>query len=258
MPWYYIFMEIKEIKDELYRLAGAEKATGTAADGDKSQYADFSKTLNPTSLPMLGVRLPELRKLAKRIAKDDYKKFLGQNPMDSFEMETLQAMVIGYAKDDLSEILACAADFIPKIHDWSVNDSFCQTFKICEKAQNQKDCWDFFMKYANSKREFEVRVVAVMLMSHYLNDEYIDRVIQVLNNVYTGDTPDKSDYYYAKMGVAWAVATVAAKYPEKCLVYMKSSENHLDGWTYNKSIQKMCESFRVSEELKEEMKKLRK
>jgi len=92
---------------------------------------------------MLGVRLPELRKLAKKIAKDDYKKFLGQNPMDSFEMETLQAMVIGYAKDDLSEILACADDFIPKIHDWSVNDSFCQTFKICENLKTRKSAGIF-------------------------------------------------------------------------------------------------------------------
>lgn len=251
-------MEIKEIKDELYRLAGAEKAAASSVSSDKSQYADFSKALNPTSLPMLGVRLPELRKLAKKIAKDDYKKFLGQNPMDSFEMETLQAMVIGYAKDDLSSILSCAAAFIPKIHDWSVNDSFCQTFKICEKHQNQKICWDFFMKYAQSHREFEVRVVAVMLMSHYLNDDYIDRVIQVLDSLYTGERPDKSDYYYAKMGVAWAVATLAAKFPQKCLSYMKSKDNHLDGWTYNKAIQKMCESFRVSEEIKEKMKRLRK
>ena len=253
-----IKMEIKEIKDELYRLAGAEKAAASSASGDKSQYADFSKALNPTSLPMLGVRLPELRKLAKKIAKDDYKSFLGQNPMDSFEMETLQAMVIGYAKDDLSSILSCAATFIPKIHDWSVNDSFCQTFKICEKPANQKICWDFFMKYAQSHREFEVRVVAVMLMSHYLNDNYIDDVIQVLDSLYTGKRPDKSDFYYAKMGVAWAVATIAAKYPEKCLSYMKSKDNHLDTWTYNKAIQKMCESFRVSEEMKEKMKSLRK
>lgn len=251
-------MEIKEIKDELYKLAGTEKAAAKSDDGSSSQYADFSKALNPTSLPMLGVRLPELRKLAKKIAKDDYKKFLGQNPMDSFEMETLQAMVIGYAKDDLKEILACAADFIPKIHDWSVNDSFCQTFKICEKPQNQKICWDFFMKYAQSHREFEVRVVAVMLMSHYLNDDYIDDVIQVLDSLYTGERPDKSDYYYAKMGVAWAVATLAAKFPQKCLSYMKSPQNHLDGWTYNKAIQKMCESFRVREEIKEMMKSLRK
>ena len=114
------------------------------------------------------------------------------------------------------------------------------------------------MKYAQSHSEFEVRVVAVMLMSHYLNDDYIDDVIQVLNNVYTGDSPEKSNYYYAKMGVAWAVATLAAKFPQKCLAYMQSPQNHLDSWTYNKAIQKMCESFRVSEEIKEKMKALRK
>lgn len=251
-------MKIEDIKKKLSVLAGAEKAAASSANGNKSQYADFSKALNPTSLPMLGVRLPDLRKLAKEIAKNDYKEFLEENPMDSFEMETLQAMVIGYAKDDLSSILACAADFIPKIHDWSVNDSFCQTFKICEKPACQKECWEFFMKYADSQREFEVRVVAVMLMSHYLIDDYIDRVIQVLDSLYTGKSPDKSDFYYAKMGVAWAVATIAAKYPEKCLAYMKSKDNHLDAWTYNKAIQKMCESFRVSEEIKEKMKSLRK
>ena len=242
-------MQIEEIKNELLSLA--DKSNGSA-----TQYADFSKSLNPTSLPMLGVRLPELRKLAKKIAKEDYKYFLGHNPMDSFEMETLQAMVIGYAKDDITEILAVAADFIPKIHDWSVNDSFCQTFKISEKYP--AECWDFFMQYADSRREFEVRVVAVMLMSHFLNDDYIDRVIEVLNHLYTGEFPEKNDFYYAKMGVAWAIATIAAKYPEKCLKYMKSKENQLDGWTFNKAIQKMNESFRVSDELKEQMKKLKK
>ena len=113
-------MTIEDIKSELLALAGNK---------GQSQYAEFSKSLNPTSLPMLGVRLPELRKVAKKIASDDYRLFLSQNPMDCFEMETLQAMVIGYAKDSLDEILSCAAAFIPKIHDWSVNDSF---FKICE------------------------------------------------------------------------------------------------------------------------------
>ena len=68
-------MEIKEIKKKLSELAESEKAAASSANGDKSQYADFSKSLNPTSLPMLGVRLPDLRKLAKEIAKDDYKKF---------------------------------------------------------------------------------------------------------------------------------------------------------------------------------------
>lgn len=236
-------MTIEEIRKELAALSGG-------------QYASFSKALNPTSLPMLGVRLPDLRKLAKKIAGEDYKKFLDENPMDNFEMETLQAMVIGYAKDDLTEILKRAKTFIPKIHDWSVNDSFCQTFKIAEKFP--EECWDFFMQFAGSKKEFEVRVVAVMLMSHFLKEDYIDKVIKVLDSLYTGETVEKNDFYYAKMGVAWALATIAAKFPDKCLTYMKSKSNHLDSWTFNKSIQKMNESYRVSANLKEKMSALKK
>ena len=245
-------MEIEKIKAELYALAAKEKKSDK--DGP-SFYAEFSKSLNPASLPLLGVRIPELRKLAKKIAKDDYRKFLEENPMDFFEMESLQAMVIGYAKDKLEVILKYAEDFIPKIHDWSVNDSFCQTFKIAEKFP--EECWNFFMQFAPSKKEFEVRVLAVILMSHFLNDEYIDRVISVLDSLYTGSSAEKNDFYYAKMGVAWALATIAAKYPEKCLYYMEGRENHLDDWTFNKTIQKSCESFRVSNDVKEKMKSLR-
>ena len=99
------------------------------------------------------------------------------------------------------------------------------------------------MKYKNSKKEFESRIVAVCLLSHYLNDEYIDRVIEVLNSLNTDD-------YYSQMGTAWAVATVMGKYPEKCLEYLKSKKCRLDKITYNKSLQKIRESFRVSEEIK--------
>ena len=52
--------------------------------------------------------------------------------------------------------------------------------------------------------------------------------------------------YYTKMGVAWCVATAYAKYPEATMQYLK--DNKLDDWTYNKSIQKMIESFRVPDE----------
>ena len=99
------------------------------------------------------------------------------------------------------------------------------------------------MKYKQTKREFESRIVSVILLSHYLNDEYIDRVIEVLNELNTDD-------YYSQMGVAWAVATVMGKYPVKCLNYLKSKDCNLDKITFNKSIQKIKESFRVSENMK--------
>lgn len=68
-----------------------------------------------------------------------------------------------------------------KIHDWSVNDGFCSTFKIVRK--HRAEVWDFLMQYRASKSEFEQRVVAVMLMDHFLVPEYIDRVLAVYNSL---------------------------------------------------------------------------
>lgn len=215
-------MTIESIKEEIISLSG--------------NNAELYNKLNPTAKPALGVRIPKLRELAKRIAKEDYKWFLENNPLDTFELESLQAFVIGYAKDDIHVILNYMREFIPTIHDWSVNDSLCQTFKIARKYP--KETFELLMEFKDSKKEFEVRVVAIMLMSQFLNDEYIDKVIEVLDSLYT-------DSYYSRMGVAWAVATIMAKYPTKCIAYMNSSNNHLDDWTYNKAIQKMKESFRV-------------
>ena len=237
-------MEISDIQKEVLSLA--DKTT---------DFSDFSLALNPRASKIIGVRLPILRKIAKKIAKDDYKKFLAENPMDCYEMEILQGMVIGYAKDDLDEILKWAAIFIPKIHDWSVNDTFCQTFKIAKKKQSE--CWNFILQYKNSQKEFEVRVVAVMLLCHFLNDEYICEVFKVIDGLYTGSSADKNDFYYAKMGLAWALSEAAVKYPRLCLSYMKG-KNNLDKWTFNKAIQKMKESYCVNENLKKEMQTLKK
>ena len=90
--------------------------------------------------------------------------------------------------------------------------------------------------------EFEQRVVSVMLMDHFLTEEYIARVLSVWDRL---DHPG----YYRKMGVAWGVATAYAKYPKETYAFLL--ENHLDDETYNKAIQKMIESYRISAEDKE-------
>ena len=226
-------MTIAEIKDFLQQNAG--------------HNTKFSEMIIPGADPIMGVRLPVLRVLAKKIAKDDYKSFLRDNPMDNFEMQTLQGMVLGYAKDDIYVLLDYAREFIPKIHDWSVNDSFCQTFKIARKYP--REVFDFLMEYKESQNEYEIRVVTVMLLSHFLTDDYVDDVIDVINSLCT-------DTYYAMMGVAWTVATIMAKYPDKCISYMVSDRNALDDITYNKAISKMKESYRVSDENKRYMETL--
>lgn len=198
--------------------------------------AKFSEGLTPNCKPMLGVRLPELRKIAKEIAKTDYRGFLEECPDTYFEHETLQAYVLGYAKDDIETILSYADRFVPKICDWSVNDSFCQNFSIARKYPERVFSW--LMDYAKKEEEFSQRVVAVLLMSHFLVPEYIDKVLASMDIL-------QYDGYYTKMGVAWCVATAYAKFPKETAAYL--SDNKLQDWTFNKAIQKMCESYRVTE-----------
>ena len=85
------------------------------------KYRDFSSSLNPTALPMIGVRIPELRKIAKDIVNENPKYFLDNNPMSCFELVSLHAMVIGYMKEDIDIVLKYLETFIPMINDWSVN-----------------------------------------------------------------------------------------------------------------------------------------
>lgn len=97
------------------------------------------------------------------------------------------------------------------------------------------------MKYKESENEFEQRVVAVMLMDHFMTEDYIEKDLEVWDSL-------KHEGYYCKMGVAWAIATAYAKFPEQTHAFLQN--NHLDDFTYNKAIQKMLESYRVTEEAK--------
>lgn len=228
------FCEIQEVDEILRSLA-------------TKHQADFSAKLTPGCKPMLGVKIPDLRKIARQIAKQDYKKFLEECPEEYYEHEMLKGLVIGYARDDFEVILKYADEFVPRIHDWAVNDVFCSSFKIAQK--NCEKTWQWLSGYAAAEEEFSQRVVAVMLMSHFLTDEYIDRVLECMNRL-------KFDGYYTKMGVAWCVATAYAKYPRQTQEFLENNE--LDDWTFNKSIQKMLESFRVSDKDKEVLKKMKK
>ena len=209
-------------------------------------YKDFSKSLNPTSLEMIGVRIPVLRSLAKEIVKKDPAYFLENNPMDSFELMQLQAMVIGYLKLDIQVILKYLSDFIPKVRDWSVNDTLCQTFKIAKSYQ--EEVFNFLTSYFNSNKEFELRVVVVMMLCHFINLDYVDKVLEFIDKT-------KHDGYYYKMGAAWCLQVVMVKYPDICFNYLLN--NHLDDWTFNKAISKMIESYRISSDMKDKIRLLK-
>jgi len=203
------------------------------------KYRKFQAGLIPGENTMMGVRMPQLRDLAKEIAKGDWRDYLDHGVDDSYEEIMLQGLVLGYAKASPGEILDRTAQFIPKISNWGVCDSFCTGLKLSKKEPRMT--WDFLQPYLKSEKEFEIRFAVIMMLAHYITDEYIDDVLKLLDQV-------RHEGYYVKMGVAWAVSVCYVKYPDKTMIFLRNCS--LDDFTYNKSLQKILESYRVDQESK--------
>ena len=212
------------------------------------KYKEFHSSLCPNVDNIIGVRIPELRKLAKQIAKENPKEFI-ENPVKKqyYEEIMLEGFVIGYMKATLEEKLHYLDNFIPEIDNWAVCDCTASTLKFIDKYK--KEVWEYLQKYINSKKEFEKRFAIIILMDYYLTDEYIDKVLEIYNKI-------DSDQYYVQMGIAWAISVCFVKYREKTRKILDN--NNLSTFTHNKSIQKIIESTRVDKETKEELKKIKK
>lgn len=229
--------DMNDIKRELEKLSD-------------EKYAQFSRKSCPdTDRKILGIRIPMLRKMAKQIVKNDYaQEVLKQLNGDCFEEIILKGLIIGYLKIDIVEKLPYIKEFIPQIDSWAICDTFCPTLKVKENDLN--NVWNFILPYLNSEKEFEVRFAVIMMLDYFLIDEYIDEVIVKLDQVC-------HEGYYAKMAISWCLAEIGIKYNEKLMKYLLE-ENNLDQFTYNKTLQKMRESFRIDANQKEILKKMKK
>lgn len=215
------------------------------------KYKEFHSKLCPNTDNVLGVRVPILRNYAKELSKNHTTNELLKNIDNQYYEEImLQGMIIGLSKEkDFEVIKKYIKDFVPKIDNWAICDVFCAGLKITKKYK--KDMWDFIQNYLESKNEFYLRFAIVMILDFYIEEEYLERNFEIFNNV-------ESDKYYVQMAIAWAISICLIKYYDKTIKYLKSKECKLDNFTYNKSLQKARESYRISKEQKEELQKMKK
>ena len=136
----------------------------------------------------------------------------------------LQGMVIGGAKEDINTILKYVKEFVPKIDNWAVCDTFCTSLKITKKYK--KEMWKFIQEYLKSDKEFELRFAIVMILGYFIDEEYLEKDFKIFNNI-------KSDKYYVKMALAWAISICVIKYYDRTVKYLEK-EAILDDFTYNK------------------------
>lgn len=216
-----------DLKEKLYELAD-------------EKYKKFQSSLCPNVDDIIGVRLPDLRELAKNIAKEEPIEFLNTYKCKFYEEKMIYGLVIGYMKRDFQKRLEYLEKFVPLIDNWAICDCCCSTYKFTNK--NLEEMWEYIQKYLRSKNEFEVRFAAIMLMDYYITDGYIDQVLKIYNEI-------KLEKYYVQMGIAWGISVAFVKYPEKTMNFLKN--NNLDKFTYNKALQKIIESYRVDKSTKD-------
>jgi len=214
-------------------------------------YKEFHSNLCPGTNNIIGIRVPILRDYAKKLIKEKNLEELLQNIDDEYYEEImLQGMLIGLEKNlTLEELTKYLNIFVPKIDNWAVCDVCCGGLKIIKKYK--KEIWKFIQKYLRSEETFEIRFAVVVILDYYIDEEYIDKSIKALNTI-------RSDKYYVQMAVAWAISLCLIKFYEKTCKYLESDNCELDKFTYNKSLQKAIESYRITKEQKEYLKKLKK
>lgn len=208
-----------------------------------SKYQNFSSALIP-GCSVIGIRTPILKETAKKIAKGNYKEFLSLPCGNSNEERTVYGFVIGYAIKDYDEFIKYLKKFIPLINSWAVCDCCTATFKIIKKHRSEFK--PFIENLLNSDEEYTLRFAAVALMDYFIDDEYIDFTLSKLQEI-------ESEKYYVNMAIAWAISVCYVKFRDKTLALLKSQT--LNSFVQNKAIQKIRESFRVTAEDKELLKK---
>ncbi len=211
------------------------------------KYKKFTANLGIKEDYLIGIRTPELKKIAKSISNENYLEFIELNTHDTYEERLIHGLLIGYIKTNFNTIKQLLWDFIPYIDNWALCDVTVANLHIWNK--NTKDGFSFVKKCLNSENKWYQRAGFILLLDYYINDAYIDQILDICNHF-------KTDEYYVKMAIAWLISICYIKQKEKTLLFLK--DNQLESWIQNKSIQKIRESTRVDKIEKDELLKWKK
>ena len=210
------------------------------AQGNET-YAAFNKRIVNAKMPVIGVRVSDLRRLARELAPDmsvaDISELLtAQN--ESFDYVLLCGLLITHARLDDQMAIDLTKQYLPCVDSWAHIDTFVE-----KKRRFAGEMWqDFALECLQSEAEFTVRYGVISLMTNFLDESHVDQVFAALRNV-------KHDGYYVKMALAWLYATAAVNFFELTLAELENE--HIDAWTRNKAYQKMRESRRFTPEEQE-------
>ena len=206
-----------------------------------AKYQAFQAKLIPNIAPerIIGVRTPELRKLAKQVG-DDFKKEL---PHRYFEENQIHSFMLEREKD-FDKAISDVEAFLPYVDNWATCDQLSP--KVFSKHKGE--LLPYVRRWLGSEHTYTIRFGMGMLMQHFLDDAFAPEYPELVAAV-------QSEEYYVRMMQAWYFATALAKQYHAVLPYVENYR--LEKWTHYKAIQKSVESYRITPEQKEHLKGFR-
>ena len=208
-------------------------------------YRDFMAGLLPTvpKTKIIGVRMPTLRKIAKKIRKSGREdEFLSALPHRYYEEDAIHAYIL--MELEYGRCIYEIKRFLPFVDNWGICDSLRPVCFSLNKSALLNEITDFL----NSEHTYTLRFAVEMLMLHFLGDAFSCEMPESLLSLRKGD-------YYLDMMVAWYFATALSERYGEILPYL--TDKKLSVWIHNKTISKAIESRRISEDKKEFLKSLR-
>ena len=224
---------MKRLITELYSLQDIE-------------YRNFNSKIIPNVDidKMIGIRIPELRKIAKEMVKTgEYKKFIKELPHTYYEENTLHSCILSLIKD-IDELIWEIDKFLPYIDNWATTDALSP--KVFKKYPNR--ILDKVKEWINKKDEYAVRFGVVTLLNFYLDDNFSEEINDLVSSI-------NRDEYYINMAIAWYFSYALIYQYDKTIYIFE--EKKLSPWIHNKAIQKAIESFRINNDIKEYLKTLK-
>ena len=210
------------------------------------EYMKFLSKLTPnvSEDTIIGVRIPEIRKLAKKLVKNnEYEDFLKELPHKYYDENLLHGAIISENKD-FENCIELLNSFLPFVDNWAVCDTISP--KIFKK--HKKELIEKIKEWSQSDKTYTCRFGVEMLMTHFLDKDFKKEYLEIVANIH-------SEEYYVKMVIAWFFATALTKQWDYAVIYLEN--NRLDVWVHNKTIQKARESLRILEDKKGYLKGLK-
>ena len=214
-----LIKELEALSDEKYRIFN-------------------EKIVHTSSYRVIGVRMPDIKAIAKRY-KADWKEVFAL-PYDSFEEIMVKGAALGFSDADLSEKEPYIIGYAEMIDNWAECDCFCSCLKV--RKSEEASLFSLAQELMSRKEEFVSRVGIVLMFSKFKDEVSMKKALAIYDTLPCGE-------YYRDMAVAWGISVYCVYYPQDIIAYLESSP--IDMRIKKMAAQKIRDSLRIEKCVKD-------